>query len=143
MRKTATVIACGLTMLCGCSREHYVQGRGDAGRFILEKAVAYGGHPVMTNGLPTISGDWQYVEDEFGVGIQLSAESYSSVETYLCSAFGSPTSQAGWSVRDTGIAIYLQRAGTNTQLGIHPPMSEAQQARMARKIADTLKKNTQ
>ena len=66
-----TSLVCGVGLVCGCSSEHYLAGRGDMGQFILEHAMAYGGHPVTTNGLPSIGGDWQYIQDKFGVGILL------------------------------------------------------------------------
>ena len=132
----------GLALLCGCSSEHYIQGRGDAGQFILQHAIAYGGRPIATNGLPAIGGDWRYVQDEFGVGVLLPISEYSAVDAYLRSAFGPPSNSAGWSVRDFGVAIYLQRADTNTEVGIFPPMSDEKQARMWQKIDEMVRKNT-
>jgi len=68
--------------------------------------------------------------------------SISDVDAYLRSAFGPPSSQAGWSVRDVGVAIYLQRVDTNTEVGIFPPMSDDQMARAAQKMDEMVKKNT-
>ena len=121
---------------------HYAQGSGDAGQFLLQRAIAYGGRPIATNGLATISGDWRYVQDEFGVAVLLPVSQYSDVDAYLRSAFGPPSSQAGWSVRDVGVAIYLQRVDTNTEVGVFPPMSDEQMARAAQKMDEMVKKNT-
>ena len=142
MRIFACLAICGLALLCGCSSEHYVQGHGDAGRFILQHAVAYGGHPVTTNGLPTIGGDWQYVQDEFGVGVLLPVSQYQSVQDFLRAAFGPPSNSAGWAVRDCGVAIGVQKVGSNTVVGVYPPMSDEKMARAARKMTETIEKNT-
>ena len=37
-----------LGLLCGCAHEHFTKGHGDVGQFILEHAVAYGGHRTTT-----------------------------------------------------------------------------------------------
>jgi hypothetical protein len=143
MRVFTSLVVCGLALHCGCSSEHYVQGRGDAGPFILQHALAYGGRPVTTNGLPAIGGDWQYVQDEFGVGILLPASQYQSVQDFLRAAFGPPSNSAGWTVRDFGVAIMVQRESSNTVIGVYPPMSDEKMAQAARKMTETIKKNTQ
>jgi len=142
MRVFTSLIVCGVAFLCGCSHVHYVQGSGDAGQFLLQRAIAYGGRPIATNGLASISGDWRYVQDEFGVAVLFPVSQYSDVDAYLRSAFGTPSSQAGWSVRDVGVAIYLQRVDTHTEVGIFPPMSDEQMARAAKKMDEMVKKNT-
>lgn len=142
MRVFISLIFCGIALLCGCSHEHYVQGSGDAGQFILQHAPGYGGRPIATNGLATVGGDWRYVQDEFGVAALLPASQYSAVDAFIRSVFGPPSNHAGWSVRDFGVAIYLQRVGSNTEVGIFPPMSEAQQTRMWQKIDEMVKENT-
>lgn len=35
-------------------------GSGDAGPYIVQNAILFGGHPVTTNGLPPITGVWHY-----------------------------------------------------------------------------------
>jgi hypothetical protein len=142
MRLLTPLIAC-ILLLCGCSREHYTHGRGDAGQFFLQKALAYGAHPVATNGLPAIAGDWLFVQDEFGVLVQLPAAQFSVADTFLRRTFGPPSSQAGWAVRDVGVAVYLEREGNHTLISVHPPMSDEQMARAARKITEIVKKNTE
>jgi len=142
MRTLVPLTVCVLALLCGCGRKGYTQGGGDAGQFILQRALASGGRPIATNGLPAISGEWRYVQDEFGVAVFFPVSQFSAVDAYLRSAFGPPSSQAGWDVRDVGVAIYLQRVGSNTQVGIFPPMSEEQMGRAAQKITEEFEKHT-
>jgi hypothetical protein len=142
MRIFASLIVCGLALLCGCSSERLTQGHGDAGQFILQHAIAYGGHPIATNSLPVVGDDWRYVQDEFGLGVQLPATQFQAAQTFLHSAFGPPSNSAGWAVRDFGVAIYLEMVGSNVVVSVHPPMSDEQQARMWQRIADTIEKNT-
>jgi hypothetical protein len=143
MRVFTSLVICGLALLCGCSSDHYFQGRGDAGAFILQHALAYGGRPATTNGLPAIGGDWQYVQDAFGVGILLPASQYQPVQDFLRVAFGSPSNSAGWAVRDFGVAIMVQKESRNTVVGVYPPMSDEKMALAARKMTETIKQNTQ
>jgi hypothetical protein len=142
MRIFASLIICSSLFLFGCSSERFTQGRGDAGQFILQHAIAYGGHPIATNNLPVVGGDWQYVQDEFGLGVQFPATQFEAVQSFLHSAFGPPSNSAGWAVRDFGVAIYLEMVGSNTVVSVHPPMSDEQQARMWQRISDTIQKNT-
>jgi hypothetical protein len=142
MRIFASLAICGLALFCGCRGKHYVQGRGDAGQFMLQHALAYGGRPITTNDLPAIGGDWQYVQDEFGVGILLSTSQYQSVLDYLRAAFGPPSNSAGWAARDFGVAIMVQKEASNTVVGLYPPMSDEKMARAARKMTDSIEKNT-
>ena len=79
-----------LGLLCGCAHEHFTKGHGDVGQFILEHAVAYGGHRTTTNGLPVITSHWRYSEDEEGVEIRFSRQQYPAVEEMLRQAFGEP-----------------------------------------------------
>jgi hypothetical protein len=122
--RTGAGLALLVAVLLGGCVSQYTSGQGDAGAFIMKKAIEYGGRPIATSGLPTIGGDWRYANDKFGVGIELPLESYGAVDTYLRSAFGPPSSHAGWAVRDIGVAIVLQQEGANTEVGIYPPMSE-------------------
>ena len=143
MRILISLTFCCLTLLSGCGGKHYTTGRGDLGQFILQHALAYGGHPVATNGLPTISGDWKYVQDEFGIGIVLPPAQYQPVQDFVRAAFGPPSNSAGWSARDFGVAIMVQQAADHTGIGIYPPMSDEKMGRMAEEITKTIKKNTQ
>jgi hypothetical protein len=124
MRIFSALALFGLLWACGCrSGKHYVRGHGDAGQFILRQAVAYGGRPVTTNGLPRIEGDWRYIQDEYGVGLLLSKSQYQQVQDFVSAAFGPPSNSAGWAARDFGVAIMILKADSHTMVGIHPPMS--------------------
>ena len=141
MRTFASLLFCSLVLICGCHSGRLVQGRGDAGQFILQHAIAYGGRPIVTNNLPTIAGDWSYVQDEFGVGVELPATQFQTAQTFLRSAFGAPSNRAGWSVRDFGVAIFLELVGSNTVVSVHPPMSDEKMAYILGKKTDAIQKN--
>ncbi|MBI2927048.1 MAG: hypothetical protein HYY24_15240 [Verrucomicrobia bacterium] len=142
MRILTPLLVCVLAILCGCGRKGYTQASDDAGQFILQRALAYGGRPIATNGLPAVGGEWRYVQDEFGVAVLFPASQFSTVDAYLRSAFGPPSSKAGWAVRDIGVAIYLERLGNDTQVGIFGPMSEEQMGRAAQRITEAIENNT-
>ncbi|HWX20400.1 MAG TPA: hypothetical protein VN578_10920 [Candidatus Binatia bacterium] len=97
-----------------------MSGHGDAGQFMLQRTVAYGGRPVSTNGLPSLGGEWSYIQDEHGVGLLFPLSSYTEVQAFLASAFGPQPNKAGWGVRDIGAAIYLQTNNVSTLVGVHP-----------------------
>jgi len=141
-RILGALAVCGLAFLCGCSSDHYVRGHGDAGQFILQHAIAYGGHPVATNGLPAIGGDWRYVQDEFGVGVLLPHSGYEPVQDFLRAAFGPPSNSAGWAARDFGVALMVQKDASNTVVGIYPPMSGEKTGRALQKVTEMLQKST-
>jgi hypothetical protein len=143
VKLAAIVAVCGLDLVCGCTSKHYIQGHGDAGQFILQHALVYGGRPVTTNGLPAIGGEWVYVQDEFGVGILLPASQYQPVQDFLRTAFGPPSNSGGWAARDLGVAIMVQKEASNTVVGVYPPMSEEQMGSSARKMTETIEKHTQ
>jgi hypothetical protein len=128
-----------LAFLCGCSDDGFTTGRGDVGQFILQRAAAYRGSPISTNGLPAIRGRWRYSEDEHGVIINLSRQQYPAVETLLREAFGQPqfgpvdTSAGGklgeYSPTSKGGAIQFSYDIRRTQvivlrLNSHPPFSQ-------------------
>ena len=125
MRILITLVLAGLTILCGCNKtKHYVRGQGDVGQFILRQAVAFGGHLAATNGLPTIIGNWKYVQDEYGVGILLSQSQYQPIQDFVRAAFGPPSNSAGWSARDFGVTIMIEKTEKDTSVGIFPAMSD-------------------
>ena len=99
-------------------------------------------HPVVTNSLPTIAGDWQYVQDEYGVGILLSQSQYQPAQDFVRAAFGPPSNSAGWSVRDFGVAIMVQKADTYTLVSIYPPMSDEKMAQGLREMTQDMEKAT-
>src|SRR5262249_47051753 len=136
----SSLIGC-VVLLCGCRGPHYVRGHGDAGKFMLQHALAYGGHPVATNGLPAIAGDWQYVQDEFGVGVLLPGSEYERVCEFFHVAFGPPSNSEGWAARDFGATIMVQREDTKTAVGIYPLMSKEKMGRAMKKITEMIEKN--
>lgn len=76
--------------LCGCTHERFTLGSGDAGSFILARAVAYGGTPLSSKDLPAVSDAWRYSEDSQGVVIRMPRDRYAALEQFLQQAFGPP-----------------------------------------------------
>ncbi|HXA44415.1 MAG TPA: hypothetical protein VNZ25_02820 [Candidatus Angelobacter sp.] len=72
---------------CGCETEHYTDGRGDVGQFILQQVVSYGGRPTTTNGLPVVMSSWSHSKDDNGMEIRFSPSDYDRVEMFLNQAF--------------------------------------------------------
>ena len=142
MRILASFLVFGLALMCGCASKYYVPGHGDAGQFILQHAVAFGGHPVSTNGLPAVGGDWQFVQDEYGVGILFPPSQFQSVQDFVRAAFGPPSNSAGWAVRDFGVAIMVQQETDHTTVGIYPPTSDAKMAQGIREMTRDMEKTT-
>lgn len=105
-------------LLCGCSSGYFTGGRGDAGQFILQQAVARGGSPITTNALPVISGRWRYSEDKDGVVIRLSREQYPAVEAFLRQAFGEPKMKPTDTLDGGKLGVYrLSSRGGAIQFG--------------------------
>ncbi|HXP61050.1 MAG TPA: hypothetical protein VN829_11195 [Dongiaceae bacterium] len=77
-------------LLCGCAHEHFTKGGGDVGQFIVQNAVAWGGHPVATNALPAVKCRWRYSEDPHGFVIYLPRGDYPAIKSFLGQAFGRP-----------------------------------------------------
>ena len=131
--KYLSVLAVALvTGVIGCATKpvaSYKAGTGDVGQFILEHALAYGGRPITTNDLPTVAGQWSYLQDEYGVALKLPPSSFADVQIFLRRAFGEPSNHAGWAVRDVGVAIYLRHDASETGVGLYPPLSDAKLAK--------------
>jgi len=121
MRAFASLLICSAALLCGCSDDRIFQRSGDAGPFILQSVRAIGGHPVTTNGLPTLTGDWRYVQNKFGDAFLFPASQYTNVDAYLGAAFGPPYGLPAQSIRHVGAYVYLMRVDTNTEVDILPP----------------------
>ena len=66
---------------------------GDAARFILDKAMALGARPIETTNLPTIRGQWRYLEDRGFVVLRLPSEGSLELQSFLFQAFGQPAEQ--------------------------------------------------
>jgi len=71
-------------------RLRFEKGNGDAGQFILDRALAFGGTPKTAKGLPEVTGPWRYAEDKYGVVVRLPLGKYRAVEKLLRLAFGKP-----------------------------------------------------
>ena len=121
MRVTTSLFVCCLGLVLGCRHARYVEGHGDAGQFMLQRAIAYGARPVATNGLPVLGREWRYIQDEHGLGLLFPGSRYAEVQAFLTSVFGSQPNTAGWGVRQIGAAIYLQTNSASTLVGVHPP----------------------
>jgi hypothetical protein len=77
-------------LLCGCATDHFKSGRGDAGQFILQRAVAFGGTPTATNAtLPSVR-SWRYFEDGHGAVVHMAPSDYPALERFLLATFGEP-----------------------------------------------------
>lgn len=93
MRALPPLVLIMITALCSCVHRdemRFTTGTGDAGQFILRQAVAFGGQPISTNGIPTITDSWRYSEGSGGFVVRLSRDDYTSVEKMLKQAFGPP-----------------------------------------------------
>jgi hypothetical protein len=77
-----------LAFVSGCANQGFKRGSGDAGEFIIERVVSYGGAPLTTKNLPRIPGAWRYAEDANGVGIRMPYNSCGAVEQFFKHAFG-------------------------------------------------------
>jgi hypothetical protein len=105
MRAPRSVILIVLTALCSCVHRdemRFTTGTGDAGQFILQQAVAFGGQPTGTNGVPAILGSWRYSEDSHGFVVRMSRDDYTAVEKVLNQAFG-PAKFGPTEVTDGGV----------------------------------------
>lgn len=105
------------TLFFGCAGDHFKTGRGDAGRFILEHAIARGVSP-LTNSLPSISGRWRYSEDKDGVVIRMSRQQYPAVEAFLRQSFGEPKIEPTETSDGGKLGVYrLSSKGGGIQFG--------------------------
>jgi hypothetical protein len=114
------LIAVGLALLCGCTSGgmRFTKGTGDVGRFIMQQALQRGARPVATNGLPVISGDWSYSEDQYGVVLHLPRERFSEVGAFLRKAFGTPAHEPGETIDGGMLGWYAAKTiGVGLQFG--------------------------
>lgn len=140
MRMLGSFLVFGVALISGCGGKHYIRGHGDVGQFIFQHAITYGGRPVATNGLASIGGDWQFIQDEYGVGVLLPASQFQRVQDFVRAAFGPPSNSAGWPARDFGVTIMVQQAGAHTSVGIYPAMSEEKVAQGIREMTRDMEK---
>lgn len=93
MRGATPLIVVGLALLCGCATRDKIcskAGSGDAGRFIVQQAIARGAQPISTTDLPAIHSEWRFVEDKFGAVVFLPRADGAAIERLLQQAFGAP-----------------------------------------------------
>jgi hypothetical protein len=133
MRIFTHLLTAGLSLVFGCSSEEelrFTKGTGDMGRFIIRQALKCGAHPVATNGLPTIGGEWSYAEDQYGAVFHLPRDRFSEVEAFLKQAFGAPAQEAtetidgklGWySPKTIGVALQFGYDPNETQVIVLRP----------------------
>ena len=116
---------CCAVWLCGCSDDRLFQGRGDAGSFMLQTVGNFGGRPITTNALPSLSSDWQYAHNKFGVEVLFPESEYTNVASYIDVAFGHPHPAGGsrlfWRFGVSGY-IYLDLIHTNAEVDILPKL---------------------
>ena len=139
MRIHTFIFALAVVLACGCATEQHMSGHGDAGQFILQRAISYGGSPTTTNGLPAITSRWSYYEGEDGgVVILMSHDDYSSTETFLSQAFagqrqfGPKDGEDGlrifeYRLTPNGGGIQLTRHKGDSQVIILPPLKRGSQ----------------
>ena len=107
-----------LMALCGCARQHFSRGSGEAGQFILHQVVARGGRPVSTNSLPQIGEQWRYFQDEYGVVMRLPLSRFSAVEAFLRQSFGEPSMPVADTTDGGKLGVYGVKAiGAGIQFG--------------------------
>jgi hypothetical protein len=122
-------------LMGGCATEHHSTGQGDAGQFILEHAIRYGGVPTTTNGLPVVTSRWRYLEDEHGMQIHLPPHDYPELEAFLNQAFagkpqfgpsGSAESRTRiheYRMSEKGGGVQLSEQDSDTQVVIVRPFA--------------------
>ena len=109
----------------------FTKGTGDMGNFLVEHALKLGAHPISTNALPTIEGEWHYSEDQYGVVFQLPRERFLEVEAFLQQTFGTPAQvptetttggKLGWySPKAIGVALQFGFDQERTQVIVLKP----------------------
>lgn len=100
----------------------------------MQTAVHFGGTPITTNGLPTISGQWSYSEDAGGFVIHLLPQDFPAIESFLHESFGDPAGgnpgkNGYYRLTASGGSIYFTDAGRVTEVIIlrsHPGKDDSQ-----------------
>lgn len=101
MRRGMLLVVMAVLGVAGCAQKEPVdcanqgrlrfeKGNGDPGQFILDRALAFGGTPKTTKGLPEVTGPWCYAEDKYGVVVRLPREKSRAVEELLRMVLGKP-----------------------------------------------------
>ena len=114
------LLAAGCALLGGCARDglRFTRGAGEIGPFVLQQALQRGAHPVSTNNLPAIRGEWRYAEDAYGVVFWLPRESFPEVQAFLRQAFGAPAHEPSETTAGGRLGWYAARTiGVGLQFG--------------------------
>lgn len=130
----------------GCAHDHLSRGRagvrlarghGDAGRFILQKAIEYHCVPIRTNSLPAFPGAWYWLEEDSepqkAVLVVMSEDDFPALVAFLRQAFGQPSigpedMRDGWRYgeysfgRPDGARIEFRSGAHRTQVTIIEPV---------------------
>ncbi len=112
--RTPLLFAILLTFsLAGCLRS------GDFGAFVVSEATKYGGRTKTNASLPKLDARWTVKRDDNGFQASVTAASFTSIDTFMHQAFGTPkvsvdgtgtlTGQPArvWGAVDIGVAIQL------------------------------------
>jgi hypothetical protein len=87
------MVIVGLALLTGCATSKqvkYQRGKGDAGVFIVERAIALGAERVSTNSLPPIYSAWEYRDLGSAVVVRLLGVEREAFDRVLREAFSRP-----------------------------------------------------
>lgn len=110
MRIYIYIIVFATALFSGCLPDapyaHFKTGHGDAGQYILDRALYYGVTPTVTNGLPPLTEQWSYADNGVGAGVRMSKNECKAVEGFLLQAFGQPTQRAVRKNGDDIMSIY-------------------------------------
>lgn len=122
------IVTASLLLLCGCAHDgemRFTQGKGDMGQFILQQALKRDARPVATNNLPTITGEWRYSEDQYGVVLQLPRERFTDTQTFLLQAFGPPDHEPSETTDGGQVGWYAPKTiGVALQFGYNPERTQ-------------------
>jgi len=125
-----------LGCLTSCAHDKYARGKytrgyGDAGQFIIQRAVEYCGISAPTNALLDIGGKWRFSELEDDVLVILEWDRYPAVEAFLRCAFGEPSfgpedtidghQLEGYRLTSSGGGIMLTSNDDNTEVLVIRP----------------------
>jgi hypothetical protein len=126
----------------------FTKGNCDMGQFITQQALKRGGRLAATNDLPPIRGEWRYSEDQYGVVLHSSRESFPEVQTFLRKAFGAPAhepsqttdgGQLGWyAAKTTGVVVQFGFDRDCTQVIVLRPQ---QASEIMKRLPEALEKS--
>src|ERR1044071_912790 len=132
MRRSLIPILLSL-IFCGCAHDKFKRGDGEVGNFILKETATFvpAAKIVSTNNLPSVSREWHYSQDQYGVIIRMPKECYPSLEVFLRAAFGNPSIEPEgeeklgvYRLTPKGGAIQFLRDNKMTQAIIIRPLTQ-------------------